>query len=50
MKAGDLVLVDAGAEYQGYASDITRTFPVNGKFSPPQREIYDIVLTAVNSV
>ena len=49
MRAGDLVLVDAGAEYQGYASDITRTFPVNGKFSQPQREIYDIVLTALNT-
>ncbi|MFS1539330.1 MAG: Xaa-Pro aminopeptidase [Candidatus Phlomobacter fragariae] len=49
MKAGDLVLVDAGAEYQGYASDITRTFPVNGKFSQPQREIYDIVLAALNT-
>jgi len=41
---GDLLLVDAGAEYQGYASDITRTFPVNGKFSAAQREIYDLVL------
>ncbi|HGJ5873381.1 Xaa-Pro aminopeptidase [Arsenophonus apicola] len=49
MKAGDLVLVDAGAEYQGYASDITRTYPVNGKFSQPQREIYDIVLMALNT-
>src|SRR2546426_2808579 len=41
---GDLLLVDAGAEYRGYASDITRTFPVNGKFSAAQREIYDLVL------
>jgi Xaa-Pro aminopeptidase len=41
---GDLLLVDAGAEYQGYAADITRTFPVNGKFSKAQREIYDVVL------
>lgn len=49
MKAGNLVLVDAGAEYQGYASDITRTYPVNGKFSQPQREIYDIVLMALNT-
>ena len=43
---GDLVLVDAGCEVNGYASDITRTWPVNGKYSLPQREIYDIVLEA----
>src|SRR5256886_3208247 len=41
---GDLLLVDAGAEYQGYASDITRTFPINGKFTQAQRDIYDLVL------
>lgn len=45
MYDGDLVLVDAGCEYQGYASDITRTFPVNGKFSQPQRAMYAIVLS-----
>ena len=46
LKDGDLVLVDAGCEYQYYASDVTRTFPVNGKFSPEQKEIYSIVLEA----
>jgi Xaa-Pro aminopeptidase len=46
LKDGDLLLIDAGAEYQCYASDITRTFPVNGKFSPEQRALYDIVLAA----
>ena len=42
----ELVLIDAGAEYQGYAADITRTFPVNGKYSVPQQEIYEVVLQA----
>ncbi|WP_116327878.1 M24 family metallopeptidase, partial [Klebsiella aerogenes] len=39
--------IDAGCEYQGYAGDITRTFPVNGKFSRPQRAVYDIVLASL---
>ncbi|MEW6354674.1 MAG: Xaa-Pro aminopeptidase [Pseudomonadota bacterium] len=43
---GELLLIDAGAEYDGYAGDITRTFPINGRFSPAQREIYEIVLEA----
>ncbi len=46
LKDGDLVLIDAGAENQGYASDITRTFPVNGRFSPEQRALYQITLDA----
>ncbi|MEZ5429312.1 MAG: aminopeptidase P N-terminal domain-containing protein [Pyrinomonadaceae bacterium] len=44
LKDGDLLLIDAGAEYEGYASDITRTFPINGKFTKAQREVYDVVL------
>ncbi|MGH8503852.1 MAG: Xaa-Pro aminopeptidase [Gammaproteobacteria bacterium] len=46
LRDGDVVLIDAGAECEGYASDITRTFPVNGRFSPAQRELYDLVLQA----
>ena len=43
---GDLLLIDAGCELDGYASDITRTFPVNGRFSGPQRAVYELVLEA----
>ncbi|MFC6168261.1 Xaa-Pro aminopeptidase [Acinetobacter terrestris] len=43
---GDLVLIDAACEYQLYASDITRTFPVNGKFSPEQKALYEVILKA----
>jgi Xaa-Pro aminopeptidase len=43
---GDVVLLDVGGQYSGYASDITRTIPANGKFTPRQREIYEIVLGA----
>jgi len=46
LKDGDLVLIDAGAEYQGYAGDITRTFPINGHFSPAQKDLYELVLKA----
>lgn len=46
MERGDLLLVDAAANYEGYTGDITRTYPVDGKFTPPQREIYEIVLAA----
>jgi Xaa-Pro aminopeptidase len=43
---GELLLIDAGCELDGYASDITRTFPVNGRFSAPQRDLYELVLAA----
>jgi Xaa-Pro aminopeptidase len=46
MQAGDLLLVDAGCEYDCYASDVTRTYPVSGRFTPAQRAIYEIVLDA----
>jgi len=46
LRDGDLVLIDAGCEFQCYAADVTRTFPVNGRFSPEQRAIYDLVLEA----
>ena len=54
LKDGDLVLIDAACEYEFYASDITRTFPVNGKFSPEQKALYQIILdaqvAAINSI
>jgi Xaa-Pro aminopeptidase len=46
LKAGDLCLIDAGCELDGYASDVTRTFPADGRFSAPQRELYEIVHAA----
>lgn len=46
IRDGDLVLIDAGCELDGYASDITRTFPANGRFSGPQRALYDLVLAS----
>jgi Xaa-Pro aminopeptidase len=46
MQAGEVVVVDVGAEYGGYSGDVSRTYPVSGKFSPRQREIYQIVLDA----
>jgi Xaa-Pro aminopeptidase len=46
MQSGELVVMDIGAEYHGYSADITRTIPVNGKFTPAQKEIYELVLRA----
>ncbi len=46
LKEGELLLIDAGCEYESYASDITRTFPVSGRFSPEQRALYEVVLEA----
>jgi Xaa-Pro aminopeptidase len=46
LKDGDLLLIDAGCELEGYASDITRTFPVNGRFTGPQKDLYELVLAA----
>ena len=46
IRAGELVLIDAGCELDGYASDITRTFPANGKFTGPQRALYELVLAS----
>ena len=46
VRDGELVLIDAGCELDGYASDITRTFPANGKFTGPQRALYDLVLAS----
>jgi Xaa-Pro aminopeptidase len=46
LQDGELLLIDAGCEYHGYASDITRTFPVNGRFSGPQKAVYELVLAA----
>ncbi len=46
VQSGELVLIDAGCELDGYASDITRTFPANGKYTAPQRQLYDLVLAS----
>ncbi len=46
LQDGDLLLIDAGCEFDSYAADITRTFPVSGKFSPAQRDVYELVLAA----
>ncbi len=50
LENGQLLLIDAGAEYQNYAGDITRTFPVSGRFSPEQKAVYEIVLAANEAV
>lgn len=48
MEDGELLLVDAGCEYEYFAADVTRTFPVNGRFTAPQRAVFDVVLAAQN--
>lgn len=50
MEAGDLVVIDAGAEYGYYTADVTRTFPVNGKFTSRQRKVYELVLATQKTV
>lgn len=50
MRDGDLILIDAGAEYEYYASDITRTIPVNGKFSSAQKDLYELVLSVEKKI
>lgn len=50
LKDGELVLVDAGGEYGGYITDITRTWPVNGKFTDPQKDLYEMILRVQRSV
>ena len=49
MQAGEMVVMDVGAEYHGYAADVTRSYPVDGKFTPDQRAIYELVLRAQNA-
>lgn len=49
IRDGELVLLDAGCELHGYASDVTRTFPANGRFSDAQREVYQVVLASRNA-
>ena len=49
LKKGDLVVIDSGADYRGYAADVTRTYPVGGKFTPRAKEIYSIVLKALEA-
>ena len=46
LRDGEVVLIDAGVEYEGYASDVTRTYPIGGRFAPPTRDVYEVVLAA----